>query len=482
MGREGGGRRRRSALTALGVTTRPGLPTAWRIAMTVAGCLLVASCVDWRHGAPEVTARGDAPLFLVEKTGGDTTARALRGRPFHQSARNLDNAGLARFAAGAEPFDQRLADPDSEGPLDPAALGPTFVSDGCLGCHLDGTTPHRASATDTPPGFIVRVSGANGPDPITGGPAEVPGLGLVVQTRAVAGAAPAGTVRLRWVSAGSRTLPDGTKVALRRPDVAVGVGTTGTPPAGGMLVSPRMGIPIVGLGLLEAIPEADLRAAAASQAAAGHVSGRVNEVWDDLGHRLSVGRFGWKAGQPTVRQQTAHALAGDMGVTSDDTGGPAEISASAFADMVFYNRTIAVPIARRVDDPKVRRGAQRFVDVGCAACHTTTQRSGADEIDAVADESFHPYTDLLLHDMGEGLADGRPEFGASGREWRTAPLWGIGRRAEVLGFDNFLHDGRARSLLEAVEWHDGEARSARLAFERLPAGARAELLAFLASL
>lgn len=455
------------------------------VAATIASVfalLLVVSCTDWRRGAPDVASRGAAPSFLVEKTGGGTAARALRGRPFHQSARNLDNAGLARFAAGAEPFDQRLADPSSEGPLDPAVLGPTFISDGCLGCHLDGTITHRASEGDTPPGFIVRVSESDSTDPVTGGPAQVPGLGFAVQTHAVPGAEPPGTVRLRWVSAGERTLPDGTTVPLRRPEVTVGVGPSGEPPPTDVLVSPRMGIPIVGLGLLEAIPEADLRAAAVRQASEGKVSGRVNEVWDDLGRRLAIGRFGWKAGQPTVRQQTAHALAGDMGVTSADSGGPAEISASVFADLVFYNRTIAVPIARWVDDAKVQRGARSFVDVGCAACHTTTQRSGADEIAAVADETFHPYTDLLLHDMGEGLADGRPEFAASGREWRTAPLWGIGRRAEVLGFDNFLHDGRARSLLEAVEWHDGEARPARLAFEALPAASRDELLAFLGSL
>ena len=154
--------------------------------------------------------------------------------------------------------------------------------------------------------------------------------------------------------------------------------------------------------------------------------------------------------------------------------------------LVFYNRTIAVPISRNVTSAPVRRGAATFQRIGCAACHTPTQHSdavgGPGRISAVADIEFHPYTDLLLHDMGPGLADGRPEFLASGREWRTAPLWGLGRRVEVTGVRAFLHDGRARTPEEAIEWHGGEATRARAAFERLSPADRADLLAFLASL
>jgi CxxC motif-containing protein (DUF1111 family) len=158
------------------------------------------------------------------------------------------------------------------------------------------------------------------------------------------------------------------------------------------------------------------------------------------------------------------------------------MSATDMDDQVFYNRTIAVPIARNVDDAAVVRGANRFVDVGCSSCHTTTQRSGDDEIAGLAGQTFHPFTDLLLHDMGDGLADGRPEFEASGREWRTAPLWALGRRAETTGFSSFLHDGRARDFEEAILWHDGEARASRRAFMALTRQERSDLLAFLAAL
>ena len=158
------------------------------------------------------------------------------------------------------------------------------------------------------------------------------------------------------------------------------------------------------------------------------------------------------------------------------------MSATDLADQVFYNRTIAVPIARRVDDPSVARGANTFVDLGCAACHTTTWTTGHDEVVGLSDQTIHPFTDLLLHDMGDGLADGRPEFEATGREWRTAPLWGLGRRKEVTGFDSLLHDGRARGPEEAILWHGGEATAAKTAFVGAPRSARQDLLAFLGAL
>lgn len=424
-------------------------------------------------GSPTSRTSDAAPSFLVEDLGGATTARALRGRPFNQSARNLDNNGLARFAAGAEPFDQRLLDPTSEGPMKPEALGRLFIDDGCLACHLDGTVRRAPSAADLPPGLLLRVS-SEGSD-LHGGPMPVEGYGLEIQPRATTGP-PEASVDVRW-EATDRALADATVVSLRRPVATVSDPANGSvDPA--MLTSIRTGVPIVGLGLLEAIPEADLRAAAAQQARDGQVSGRVNEVWDDLGERLTVGRFGWKAGQESVRSQTTAALVNDMGVRPDD----GEMSASVLSDLVFYNRTIAVPVARDTDDSSVRRGANTFVSVGCAACHSPVQRSGPDEVAALADQTFHPYTDLLLHDMGRGLADGRPEYLAGGSEWRTAPLWGIGRRIEVLGFANFLHDGRARTLTEAIEWHGGEAAAARRSFERLDADTRRDLLAFLGSL
>ena len=295
--------------------------------------------------------------------------------------------------------------------------------------------------------------------------------------------------------------PDGSTYTLRRPTFAVS-NPAGGPLSSETMQSARVAPPIVGMGLLEAISEQDIRAAAdPDDRNHDGISGRVNTVWDSLAHRTALGRFGWKAGQPSVRQQSAGALHDDMGVTSPDNSDPCagqgslchepvptsraltpEMTASDLADQIFYNRTIAVPIAKDVTSPAVVRGAREFVDSGCAACHSTTQHSGPDEVPGLANQTFHPFTDLLLHDMGPGLADNRPEFDASGTEWRTPPLWGLSRRAEVYGFPSMLHDGRARTAEEAILWHDGEARASRDRFMKLATGARSDLLAFLGAL
>jgi CxxC motif-containing protein (DUF1111 family) len=258
-----------------------------------------------------------------------------------------------------------------------------------------------------------------------------------------------------------------------------------------------MAPPIVGLGLLEAIPDQVLLAAADPDDADGDgISGRVNRVFDQRRNAMVIGRFGWKAGQPTVHQQTVVALHDDMGITTSDlpdtcahqgsacrpADEPIELDDADLADLVFYNRTIAVPIARDAASTAVRRGADMFERIGCAACQTPTHVAGADPVAAVAGQTFHAYTDLLLHDMGPGLADRRPEFQASGSEWRTAPLWGLSRRKEVTGSPALLHDGRARNVTEAILWHGGEASAARRSFERLSRADRADLLEFLGSL
>jgi CxxC motif-containing protein (DUF1111 family) len=173
-----------------------------------------------------------------------------------------------------------------------------------------------------------------------------------------------------------------------------------------------------------------------------------------------------------------------MGVQSSagPDGSPPEIDPDTLADLIFYNRTIAVPVGRNTTSPTATRGAELFEKIGCAACHTPTQHSGPDPVAGLSDQTFHPYTDLLLHDMGPGLADGRPDGSATGSEWRTAPLWGLGRRVEVTGRQSFLHDGRARTPTEAILWHAGEAAQARKRFEHLSASDRAALAAFLNSL
>jgi CxxC motif-containing protein (DUF1111 family) len=266
------------------------------------------------------------------------------------------------------------------------------------------------------------------------------------------------------------------------------------------LTSPRVAPQVVGMGLLEAVPEAALLDLADPDDADGNgVSGRPNYVATGPGEPERLGRFGWKANVATVRDQVAGAFAGDIGITSDEhpeencptpatacraapTGGSPEIPADRMDDMEFYSRTLAVPARRRVDEPEVERGAELFAAIGCTACHTPTLLTGDHPVSQLSGQEIHPYTDLLLHDMGPGLADGRADFLATGSEWRTPPLWGIGLVETVNGHTLFLHDGRARNLEEAVLWHGGEAAGAQGRFTALDAADRAAVIAFLESL
>jgi CxxC motif-containing protein (DUF1111 family) len=266
---------------------------------------------------------------------------------------------------------------------------------------------------------------------------------------------------------------------------------------------------MIGLGLLEAIPAADILALADPDDSDGDgISGRPNIVWSPEFDIPMLGRFGLKAGAATVREQSAGAFAGDMGLSNplhpdpwgDCTAVQAdcriaphgqepgardglEVDASSLDLVTFYSRNLGVPARRKVDDPEVLRGKEIFYQSGCTGCHQpkfVTHRLGGQP-----EQSFQliwPYSDMLLHDMGEGLADNRPEARATGREWRTAPLWGIGLTQAVSGHTRFLHDGRARSLLEAILWHGGEAEQAREAVIALPKPDRDALISFLESL
>jgi len=275
-----------------------------------------------------------------------------------------------------------------------------------------------------------------------------------------------------------------------------------------VMLSPRVAPPMIGLGLLEAIDEAEILAGADPDDANGDgISGRANQVWSAEHEQVMLGRFGWKAGQASLAEQSAGAFAGDVGISNplapspwgdctaaqddcrnaphgnsgqyDDLEAPAEVM-----DLIlFYARNLAVPERRKVEDPTVLRGKELFYASGCTRCHKPKFATRRDfEVPALAGQLIWPYTDLLLHDMGEGLADHRPEGEASGREWRTPPLWGIGLTEAVNGHTFFLHDGRARSFTEAILWHGGEAEAARDAFATLPREDREALLAFLNSL
>ena len=436
----------------------------------------------------------DLSTVFDERLGGDTTAFSAGSNAFELSARNLTNEERRIFEVGDSFFNQNwVTAPASTEARD--GLGPTFNAQSCSSCHNhDGRAKPPENEEDPERGLLLRLS-IPGPD----GPVDDPVYGGQLQDRAINGVQPEGRILIRYeIISGS--YPDGTTYTLRKPVYVV------LDPAFGdlnpeMMISPRIGPATIGMGLLEAIPEERILSLADPLDDDGDgISGRPNMVWDIRRGRLVLGRFGWKSNQPTVEQQSAGAFHGDIGITSSlfpaencpaaqnacqeaINGGSPEIPDERLAKVVFYIQTLAVPAMRDVDDSQVRQGARLFVEVGCASCHTPRHVTGDDHpVKALRDQTIFPYTDLLLHDMGEGLADGRPDGLASGSEWRTSPLWGIGLVDTVNGHTMFLHDGRARSLEEAILWHGGEGQAARDGFMALTQSERELLLRFLESL
>ena len=375
-------------------------------------------------------------------------------------------------------------------------LGPIFNSSSCFDCHPgDGRAAFPADDMVRARGFFMRVS-LPGADE-HGGPLPVPGFGTQVQNRALFGYQPEGRFGVTYQDI-VETFKDGTQVVLKKPIYTL-TGVTATVPAN-IQISPRISMPIYGLGLLEFIPEADLLAAEdIEDRNKDGISGKVNRVWDEANQRMGIGRFGWKANTATLLDEAAGSYLGDLGVTNpyhgyrvelghgqvgvdDGLNDDPEMTKYQVDATEMYLRTLAVPAARNMNKASVRNGSRIFDGIGCAACHTPKQRTLQAPINALANQTFYPYTDMLLHDMGEDLADGRPDFLANGREWRTRPLWGIGLQDLVSGHTHFMHDGRAKNITEAILWHGGEALRSKEIFKKLTKKERADLLEFLNSI
>ena len=330
-----------------------------------------------------------------------------------------------------------------------------------------------------------------------GGPMPHPAYGGQLNDRAILGVTAEGRATITYGEVAGK-YADGTSYTLMKPryrfhDLAFGeLGKEA-------MFSPRVAPAVFGMGLLEAIPETALEGWADPDDKDGDgISGRINHVPGPDG-KTTVGRFGWKANVATLRQQDAGAAQGDMGITTSlnpeqncpapqeackaaPAGGEPEMSDKQLDKMTFYMHTLAVPARRDVADPIVMQGAALFEDAGCVSCHKPQIKTGPHEVNAVAHQDIQPFTDLLLHDMGEALADGRPDYEAGGSEWRTPPLWGIGLVSVVNKHTRFLHDGRARNLEEAILWHGGEGEKAKEYFRTLPKADREALLSFLESL
>ena len=481
------------------------------VALVLSG-LAAASAGDLPVTAPAMQFES-AERYETNQGGAGTYHGSLNANVFSQPAGDITLEQRLSFFVG-NGFFRRIwvTAPSSTTSAD--GLGPLYNARGCQNCHLKdgrGHTPTANWPDDNAVSMFLRLSipprdaleeallaehRANViPDPTYGGQ---------LQDFAVPGIAAEGRMAIAYEEIPVR-LDDGEVVSLRAPtytitDLAYG------PADPGLMISPRVAPQMIGLGLLEAIDPADILARVDEDDADGDgISGRANTVWDEMALAPALGRFGWKAGEPNLTQQNAHAFGGDVGLSSplspaawgdctqnqtacldashggDDEG--MEAPAEVMEKLLFYTRNLAVPARRDVDDARVLQGKGLFYAAGCISCHTPKYVTMTlDERPEQSHQLIWPYTDLLLHDMGEGLADGRPEGMAGGSEWRTPPLWGIGLTATVSGHTQFLHDGRARNLTEAILWHGGEAQDARDRFAAMSREEREALMTFLESL
>lgn len=414
--------------------------------------------------------------------GGDTTVSDRTSNAYRQPAPNLDDAALARHRDGDREFDATFV--SAPATVQPG-LGPQYNSPSCRRCHVrNGRGFPIASVTSPASSLVVMISAATGEPTVPGGPVPVPGLGTQLQDHATFGVSREATLFVTWIERAGR-YGDGEPYTLRAPRVEIRL-SSGRSLPGDVATSWRVPAPVFGLGLLEAIPADEVRAFADPDDRDGDgISGRTNEVWDLETAGPALGRFGWKAGVPTLRQQAAIAYAEHIGVTNavmPAVDGSTELADDALAAVTFYTASLGVPAPGTAPASLRARGEARFADFGCADCHRPRWRTGDHPVAAVREQEIWPYTDLLLHNVGFELADGRPEFRASGTEWRTAPLWGLGLAQTVAPGVGLLHDGRARTIAEAILWHGGEAAAAAERFRTAASDDRAALLVFLGSL
>ncbi|MFT3822175.1 MAG: di-heme oxidoredictase family protein [Rubrivivax sp.] len=499
----------------------PAIPVAglrprrrpWLMAAALTASLAALGWAWWHTELAWKTGYGNQDMGHIARadpralSGGDMTNFHRGFAPFEQPADNLPWQYEAIFEEGDGLFDKVFVPGDDRTSDDVLSatgmrrvgLGPLFNAAGCGSCHFrDGRvqTPYVSGGEML--GMFLRVSVPDG----KGGWMPAPGYHTQLRDKAVAGVKPEAKGHIDWTEEPGR-FADGEPYSLRRPRYRVDQLAYGPLPAGA-LIEARTAPPVHGMGLLEAIDEADVLALERAQARSDidGVRGRANRVVDPDSGRTVVGRFSLKANEASVRAQAAGAAFNDMGVTSPlhrdqlclphqadcrraPHGGDRErpeLSEHQLQVLTIYLQLLSVPARRDLDDPQALRGERLFREARCTACHVETWRTGdAHPLRRLRRQTIHPYSDLLLHDMGPGLA-GRPDGLATATEWRTPPLWGIGLTRRSNHHTTFLHDQRARSLQEAVLWHGGQAEAAKQRFVQMNREDRAALLRFLESL
>jgi CxxC motif-containing protein (DUF1111 family) len=437
------------------------------------------------------------PGFNSPDLGGATT-RAIDGKTaFTFPAANIKAEHQRDFFFGNRLFNTNwVIAPSSVKSFD--GLGPYFNRVSCSGCHTqDGRGRPPLEPGEPLNSMLLRISVPDKESPNGASPHAI--YGDQLSEDAILGVQPEGKTRVTYEAVTGK-YGDGEPFELQKP--AYEITSLASGPLGeGVMTSPRVAPQVIGLGLLEAVPEEALTSISdPDDEDADGISGRINRVADPITGKSAAGRFGWKANQPTLLAQNAGAAIGDMGLTnplheiencaaaqteclSAKKAPEIDLSKKFLDKMTLYTRLLAVPAQRRPDDSQVVGGGKVFENLGCAACHAPMLKTGPGAaLPELENQTFHPFTDLLLHDMGEALADGRPDFEATGSEWRTPPLWGLGLVPAVNGHNRLLHDGRARGFAEAILWHGGEAEKAKEAFRVSAKEDRDALIAFLKSL
>jgi CxxC motif-containing protein (DUF1111 family) len=436
-----------------------------------------------------ITADSDAADNAKALLAGSGTVFDDSDEAFGHPNPKLSFENKAKFLVGDSLFDQKwLVAPSATTGRD--GLGPFFNAQSCAACHFSDGRGRPPKDDEKMESLLLRVS--------------VPGksehnepvgshiYGGQLQGSSIPGFKPEIDVKITYEDIKGQ-FSDGENYTLKKPvyNITPNYGPLET----GYMISPRVANQMGGLGLLEDIPENDIIARADPDDKDNDgISGRPNYVWDVENKKIAMGRFGWKANQPSLRQQVAGAFSGDIGITSSifpdegftdselksfkkaDTGsgGNPELTDKNLERVTLYSGNLAVAARRNLKDPDVISGERLFSQLSCNKCHVAGIQSQG--------ETIHPYTDLLLHDMGENLSDNRPDFLADGKEWRTPPLWGIGLFSTVNGHSNYMHDGRANNLKEAVLWHGGEAAKSTEQFKNLSKNERNALIKFLDSL
>lgn len=454
-------------------------------------------------------------------SGGYGTRFISNPTSFDTPVVNLSSDGI-QFNTGNNFFNRAWV---AEGNSASAGLGPTFNTSSCQNCHAGdgrGAPPDSGSLFGSV-GILIRLSKVGVSDPTTGGPVGLDSFGLQLNHKGIGCTSPLsydsnfncigstgpnftppeGNVSVSYTGTTVvRNYTSGGTVTLNTPIYSFNwnVNFGGAPSS--FHFSPRTAPIIPGLGLLEAIPESTILGwADPTDSNADGISGKVNMVWDAKNQKKVLGRFGWKANEPNLFQQNQGAFLGDIGITSplfptdncptnqtqcsaaaSGTVDP-EITASIAESVNFYTKLVAVPARRNLSDQDVIDGKTIFLSIKCDACHKPLVLTGnVPGLPELSYQYIKPYTDLLLHDMGPELADGRPDFDADGQEWRTPPLWGLGLIQQVNGHLKLMHDGRANGIEEAILWHGGEADAARTGFQNLSLTDRQKLIKFLESL